>query len=341
MHVEENPDSWLTPFVAGRPVAMGVIERRGVPEGTTAGSATIRLGSGQATAASELFAPVRILKDGDFETLRLLTNHQGRRVPTVGGMLMFGKNRSRHFPDAWIQAGRFRGPDKAGIVDRAEIRLHLPSSVEAAVAFVERHSLRGAEIGAVRRKDRWSLPPAAVREAIVNAVAHADYSQRGAPIRFSIFEDRLEVENPGMLLFGLTVDDPRRGVSKLRNRVIGRVFHEIGFVEQWGSGIQRMIAACREAGLPAPTFEEIGCRFRVTLGTDRLSEPVLDRTDDAIMQCLADEKGWSTAELASAIGLTPRSTRSRMARLTGLGLVHEIGTAPQDPQRRYFRARQR
>ena len=75
---------------------------------------------------------------------------------------------------------------------------------------------------------------------MVNAVAHADYAQRGAPLRLAVFDDRLEVENPGLLPFGLTVEDLHHGISKLRNRVIGRVFHELGLIEQWGSGVQRM-----------------------------------------------------------------------------------------------------
>src|SRR5256885_3973776 len=124
-------------------------------------------------------------------------------------------------------------------------------------------------MGRVRREEHWSVPPVAVREAIINAVVHADYSQRGAPIRISIFDDRLEVENPGLLPFGVTVEDLPRGISKLRNRVIGRVFHALGLIEQWGSGIQRMTAACRDAGLAAPVFEEIGTRFRVTIHTER------------------------------------------------------------------------
>ena len=110
-------------------------------------------------------------------------------------------------------------------------------------------------------------PPVAVREALVNAVAHTDYAQPGAPIRVALFDDRLEVENPGLLPFGLTVADLPMGVSKLRNRVIGRVLHELGLSEQWGSGIQRMVSACRDAGLATPVFEEIGVRFRVTLFT--------------------------------------------------------------------------
>ena len=109
------------------------------------------------------------------------------------------------------------------------------------------------EVRTCRRTEHWNVPIAAVREAIVNAVAHADYSQRGAPIRLAIFDNRIEIENLGLLPFGLTLDDLPLGISKLRNRTIGRVFHELGLVEQWGSGVQRMIATCREAGLAPPS----------------------------------------------------------------------------------------
>jgi predicted HTH transcriptional regulator len=289
-------------------------------------------------AASESFAAFRKLARRDLETLRLLTDHQGRKVPTVGGMILFGKDRGRHFPDAWIQAGRFQGTDKSRIVDRVEIRSLPVRAIEEAIAFVHKHALHGAEIGAVRRKERWNLPPEAVREAIINAVAHTDYAQRGAPLRLSIFDDRLEVENPGLLPFGLTLEDLPRGVSKLRNRVIGRSFHALGLIEQWGSGIQRMTAACREAGLAAPVFEELATRFRVTIATARMSRPVLDDTDQAILASLAGGRGLSTSEIAEAIGLTPRATRTRLARMVGRGLVHEIGTGPQDPRRRYYLA---
>jgi predicted HTH transcriptional regulator len=130
---------------------------------------------------------------------------------------------------------------------------------------VQKHLSREAVIAGPRRVDRWKVPLVALREAIINAIVHADYAERGAPIRVAVFDDRVEVENPGILPLGLTSEDIRKGVSKLRNRVIGRVFHELGLIEQWGSGIQRMTAACQEAGLPAPVLEEIGTHFRVVL----------------------------------------------------------------------------
>lgn len=287
-------------------------------------------------AASESFAPARKIKRSDLETLRLLTHHQGRKVPTIGGMLLYGKDRERYFPDAWIQAGRFRGRDKTNIADSNEIRLYPVAAIEETIAFIQKHILHGAEIGAIRRREVWNLPPVAIREAIINAVVHTDYAQQGAPIRVSIFDDRLEVENPGLLPFGLTVDDIKAGVSRLRNRVIGRVFNELALIEQWGSGVQRIISACQDAGVKEPVFEELGNRFRVTLYTTQTGKPIVDKTDRAILDALASGKGLSTSDIAEIIGRSPRTARTRLVKLIEHGLVNDVGTSPMDPKRRYY-----
>ncbi len=286
--------------------------------------------------ASESFAPVRKLRPNDLAKLRLVTVYQGRTVPTVGGILLFGKDREQLFPDAWIQAGRFDGTNKSRITDRAEIHSDPLHAVQDAIAYVQKHSMFEAEIGSVKRVDRWSVPAVALREAIINAVAHADYAQRGAPIRVSVFDDRVEVENPGLLPFGLTIDDLERGVSKLRNRVIGRVFHELGLIEQWGSGVQRMISACRDAGLAPPTLEELGHRFRVTLHTQPIGPAALDPVDQTILNAITERGGLTTAQVAATIALTTRTTRTRLAKLKDRGLIHEIGSSPNDPTRRYI-----
>ena len=128
-------------------------------------------------AASGSFAAVRKLARCGLETLRLVTRHQGRKVPTVGGMILFGKGRERRIPDAWIQAGRFGGIDRSRIVDRTEIHVLPVQAVEEAIAFVNKHTLHGAEIGALRRKERWNLPPVAVREAVITD----GFSDRASP----------------------------------------------------------------------------------------------------------------------------------------------------------------
>ena len=105
-------------------------------------------------AASESFAAVRTLHRRDLATLRLTTDHQGRKVPTVGGLLLFGRERERWFPDAWIQAGRFKGTDKSTILDHVELRSLPIRAIDEAIGFVEKHAHHGADIGPVRRKER-------------------------------------------------------------------------------------------------------------------------------------------------------------------------------------------
>ena len=102
-----------------------------------------------------------------------------------------------------------------------------------------------------------------------------------------------------------------------------------------------MSAACRDAGLPAPALEEIGTRFRVTLHTTRgQAPPPPDGIDQTILNALSDGEGLSTNEIAERIARTPRAARTRLASLVERGLVREIGSSPQDPKRRYFRATQ-
>ncbi|MBM4312153.1 MAG: AAA family ATPase [Deltaproteobacteria bacterium] len=198
-------------------------------------------------------------------TLRLLKRNQGRLVPTKGAVLICGRERTRHFPDAWVQCGRFIGRDKARIFDHIDLHDHLPQAVDSILLFLKKHAMRGADFSEVRRKDVWSIPLEILREVVINALVHADYSQRGAPIRVSFFDDRIEVENPGILLPGMTIEDMRRGVSKIRNHVIARIFREMNLVEQWGSGIPRILSEAETLGLPDLRMEEIGMRVRVTV----------------------------------------------------------------------------
>ena len=156
-------------------------------------------------AVSESFSEARHISTRDLDALGVITSHQGHRVPSIGGMLLFGKDRLSHFPDAWIQAARFWGSERSHIAEQIELKQHLPIALEEAYRFIERHIASGVEIQDLRGLPRWQIPPVVVREALINAVVHADYSQRGAPFRIAIFDDRLEVENLGLLPFGLTL----------------------------------------------------------------------------------------------------------------------------------------
>ena len=149
-------------------------------------------------------------------------------------------------------------------------------------------------------------------------------SQRGGSVRVGFFDDRIEIENPGILPPGMTVEDMRLGVSKIRNPVIARVFRELKLIEQWGSGIPRIFRETAEAGFPEPYLIELGLRVRMVfpLGTfldvavkkpaTQSGEQVTQQVTQQVKKLLAACVGESTrAELMKATGLKDRVTFTR------------------------------
>lgn len=283
-----------------------------------------------------LFKGIRVIEKKDLETLKLLTKHQSRLVPTVAGMLLFGKEREKIFSDSWIQCGLFKGKNKVNIIDTVEIHDYPVIAIEKAMDFIKKHSNFGYEIEGLRRKESWSRPLTALREALINAVVHCDYSQTGSPIRLSIFEDRVEIENPGLLVSGLTIDEIQQGVSKLRNKNIARVFKELKLIEQWGSGIQRMKENCRDSGFDDPIFEEIGTHFRVSIFTQKKEQLInLSKQEVKILRLLKGAEGLKTKDLAETMKLSPKSIVTYINALVEKGFVGVIGMSLRDPKRKY------
>ncbi len=285
-------------------------------------------------AVRRAFAGRRTITAKDLRTLRLVTRYQGRDVPTVAGIVLFGRERNRTFPDAWIQAGRFAGVERTDIIDTARFDGPPLAELDNVMHFIRRHTGNALMIEGLTRTERPEYPLQAVREALVNAVVHADYSQLGAPVRVSIFADRLEIESPGVMPYGLTIDDVRMGLSRLRNHAIARVMNELELVEQWGSGIPRMARACREAGLAEPEFVEAGGRLRVVIRSGVTALPTTSAADEEVINILA-RGAARTSEVAAALGKSIRWTRQRLNALVDTGLVVELGEGPNDPRRRY------
>lgn len=288
-------------------------------------------------AASELFAvESRQLNAARIRTLGLMVSHGGREVPSRGAMLLFGKDRRRFFPDAIIRCARFQGRGTERFLDQSEVDEHLPRAVETAIAFIERHTRQSAEIGRVRRMDFSEYPFQAVREAVINAVVHTDYTLGGMDIKVAIFDDRLEITNPGFLPFGLTLEAALSGVSRLRNRVIGRVFRELKLIEQWGSGMGRMIAACKEQGVRPPRFEEIGASFRVTLFSGPVAEREAPDWLAPLTKHLSIHQAITTKEASELWQTSDRTARTRLRNLVEKGMLAEVGTSKKDPRKTYI-----
>jgi predicted HTH transcriptional regulator len=179
--------------------------------------------------------------------------------------MLFGKRRDELFPDPFIRLVRFDGSTKTAAIDHADIKIAFPLAVNEILAFIRHNTSMKAVIHSVRREDIPQYPLEAVREAVINALLNADYSTMRSSIQVAIFDDRMEITNPGPLPLGLNLETALSGVSQLRNKVLGRVFRELEIIEQWGSGLARMQNACLQHGGPAPKFEELDLFFRVTL----------------------------------------------------------------------------
>lgn len=194
----------------------------------------------------------------------LKTTDRGAPVPTVAGILLFGRHPRQYLPSAEIVAVRYAGNTMGDEFVREDIHGPLPQQIRRAEAFIAANVRRGMRIRGFTRDEVPEYPLAVAREAVVNAVAHRDYGARGDGIRLLMFSNRLEVYSPGRLPGHVTLDNLVEERFS-RNEIIVQVLSDLGFIERLGYGIDRMIAAMREADLPAPRFEETAAGFRVTL----------------------------------------------------------------------------
>ncbi len=266
----------------------------------------------------------------------LTTTYGTKVVPSFGGMILFGINRTKLFPEAIIRCARFLGFDKgASILDQATIESYLPLALEEALKFIQRNTRLGAEIKGLVRKDIPEYPLVALREIITNAIVHADYAIKGVFISIAIFDDRVEITNPGGLPFGFTMERALAGSSRIRNRVIAKVFYHLKWIEQWGSGLRRIVNECQKQGLNEPLFEEVNNQFRVTLYAKKIHKAVQFAWQKELVAYLKKKKKISTKVAANLWDVTPRTARSRLLKLIDVGIVQKVGTSLSDPLGNY------
>jgi len=190
---------------------------------------------------------------------------EGKYKPTQAGMLLFGRDPVRFIRGAFITAVRFAGREMGDVFTRIEITGALPEQIRRAETFLIDHLRKDVQLtGSMERQERYELPLESAREALVNAVAHRDYSIQGDGIRLYLFGDRLEVTSPGRLPGPVTLSnlvDERFS----RNSIIVQVLADLGFIERLGYGIDRILTLSRENSLPTPEFDETDGGFRIRL----------------------------------------------------------------------------
>ncbi|MBI5527014.1 MAG: transcriptional regulator, partial [Deltaproteobacteria bacterium] len=195
-------------------------------------------------------------------------------------VVLFGKTFMPDYPQCELRMARFRGTDKTEFLDQRQIRGPAFKLLEEAEMFCQRHFPLPAKIVPyqLRRVETPLIPPDAMREILVNALIHRDYSIEGGAVSLAIFDDRVEVWSAGRFPEGITPQSlSRTHSSVLRNPRIAEVFNRVGLIEKWGRGTNRVIEMCRSAGIPEPTFEEntgsAVVTFRVKVGSTAHAAP--------------------------------------------------------------------
>jgi ATP-dependent DNA helicase RecG len=204
----------------------------------------------------------------------LIKDERGHLFPTRAGLLLFGRDPERFSPSAEIVVVRYAGLQMSDTFVREDIRGPLSDQIRRAEAFVVSNMERSFQLDGLDREESPAFPLDAVREVIVNAVAHRSYDIGGDNIRLFIFADRLECYSPGRLPGHITVENILTERFS-RNETIVQVLSDMGFIERLGYGIDRIVRRMAEEGLPAPKFEETAAGFKVTLF--RRPEPWLSR----------------------------------------------------------------
>lgn len=277
------------------------------------------------------FDPVDDDRDSALRRLNLVI--EGR--PIQAAVVAFASEVMPWYPQCSLRLARFKENTKDEFIDQQKVVGHAFRLLAEAHSFLSRHlPIRGSfESGNLRREDEPLYPILALREALVNAFCHRDYSIAGGAVSVAIFDDRLEVASTGTLPDGLTVDDlKRQHFSQPRNPLLADVFYRRGLIELWGRGTQGIVRLCIGAGCPEPQFEERAGEFVVrffapTYSVARPKGVDVTERQARILALLRHGTKLTLKDVREGIdaSLSDSTIRSDLSRLRELGLVESAG----------------
>jgi len=282
------------------------------------------------------------IRDFLIRTLKVVKEENGELKPTYAGLLFFGRNPSEYLPHHEIRIARFKGTTRTGFIDSQEIKGPIYRMLDEVEMFFKRNTHLASKIVEFKRVDIPEYPFEAIREAVINAIAHRDYTYRWAPIMFSIFDDRIEISSPGGLLPGLDIKN-LEGHHATRNKVICDIFHQTKDMEKFGTGIGKMRRLMREHGLSEPKFLEEGDFFVVKFygpqdkildlvpsipeerQTDLRKLGLNERQIEALKLMINEEKTFSNREYRKSFNVSNQTFVRDMQILSKLGFVISEG----------------
>jgi ATP-dependent DNA helicase RecG len=239
-------------------------------------------------------------------------------VLTQAAQVLYGKRLLPHYPQCLLKMGRFRGTEVTGeIVDNRQEYMNAFAMVREGMAFLERTMPLGARfpVGKIFREDRFPVPLDALREILLNAVMHRDYTQHFGYVAVAVFDDRIEIRSHGRLPTGVTLEQlSGKHESKPVNPLIAGAFHRTGAVEVWGRGTNRVIAACRKHGAARPTFEERSGFLIVTFKAQLVAQSTAQDTAQVTAQV--------TTQVAAVLQAASQTPKTREELQLAAGIRH-------------------
>ena len=246
-----------------------------------------------------------------------------------------------------IQCAVFKGNTRGIFVDKREYGGNLWDQVEQAYQFVLRNIHLGARIKGIHRQDVYELPPESIRELIINAVVNCSFLQ-GSLVQVAIYDNRLEISSPGGLMPGVTIEKMKEGFSKVRNHGIANAFVYMNLIEQWGSGIPKILTQTKEYGLPEVEFIDMENALRVnmyralpedgkqTIKTSDKKQAISDNSKrqtikvrdsrNMFAEYMSQHGASTTAEMAEFSGLSPQRTRAILSKMVDDGIIIAEGS---------------
>ncbi len=204
----------------------------------------------------------------DIETLlvnaKILNDLEGNRCPTVAGLLIFGKKPQDFLFQSGVVFARIDGTDiYDNIIDSKQLSGRLPDIIEQCISLFKIHNKKSSVFVEGKRKDRQEYLAKVLRELLVNAVCHRNYSISGSRIRVLMLNDRYEIRSPGRLPNTITIENVKTGASFLRNQLIFKFLNHYGYIENLGRGIPLSIRETIKHSGKAPELTEEGEEFVV------------------------------------------------------------------------------
>lgn len=258
--------------------------------------------------------------------------------PTNAAVILFCKDEDRQFMQSTVQLARFRGTTKSEFLNQKLIKGNAFELYDKAMDFMIFSMPVGAKIvaGQAARVETPAIPYAVLREALINALIHRDYSHPGANIAIAVYDDRITITNPGFLPKGVNVRQLSRDHRSIqRNPLIANIFYLCGKIERWGRGTLDMIRECKNADNSPPKFEEIGGGFSVTLKFKEPMRTIIEEESTKIILTDRQKKILSVLEQGPLnrpqimaklrLKITDRTMQIELGKLKQLGLINSIG----------------